>query len=122
MSNAAVVPEETDLLCEGCGYTLNGLPATNNCPECGKPIAQSVGDHRHPAEFEVAPGLGTFIQTTRRVIFHPSEFYRTLLVRRHTDWARKFARIHRAIAIILFMLTILGHAAFLFEVFSLDRR
>ncbi len=36
-------PAESDLLCEFCGYILNGLQATQgNCPECGKPTADSV--------------------------------------------------------------------------------
>jgi len=28
--------------CEGCGYDLQGVPAAGNCPECGKPIAEST--------------------------------------------------------------------------------
>lgn len=122
MSNAAVVPEETDLLCEGCGYTLNGLPTTGNCPECGKPIPESVGSHRHLADFEAQPSLRSFLQTTRKVIFRPGEFYRTLLVRSFGDLAHRFARIHLAFATVLFMLTILGHSKFLLEVFSMDGR
>lgn len=28
--------------CEGCGYSLHGVPSDGNCPECGKPIAEST--------------------------------------------------------------------------------
>lgn len=121
MSNAAVVPDETDLLCEGCGYTLNGLPTTSNCPECGKPILESVGSHRHLAEFEAQPSFSSFVRTTRQVILRPSEFYRTLLVRSYGDLAHRFARIHLTFATILFMATVIGHSMFLLEVFSIDR-
>lgn len=122
MTNSAVVPEETDLLCEGCGYTLNGLPTGNNCPECGKPIAESIGDHRALAPYELAPSAASFLATTRFAILHPSEFYRTLKVRTHTDNARRFAQIHLSIAIVLFMATVMGHALFLVDAFTIDRK
>ncbi len=34
------------LLCEHCGYDLAGLTRTDNCPECGTPIAASLPEHR----------------------------------------------------------------------------
>jgi hypothetical protein len=122
MTYAAVVPEETDLLCEGCGYTLNGLPTSGNCPECGKPIPESMGEHRHLSPFEIEPSLKSFVSTTRSVLFHPTEFYRTPLVRAHTDEARRFSQIHLTIATVLFALTTVGHAQFVFEVFAIDSR
>ncbi|QDU72356.1 hypothetical protein [Mucisphaera calidilacus] len=32
--------------CEGCAYTLLGLPADASCPECGKPLVESLA-YRH---------------------------------------------------------------------------
>src|SRR5439155_6058558 len=55
---APAIPAEADLLCEFCGYTLNGLPAESNCPECGMPIASSLGQKRTPPPWGSA-GPGT---------------------------------------------------------------
>ncbi|HEY1628568.1 MAG TPA: hypothetical protein VGF52_01845 [Tepidisphaeraceae bacterium] len=106
---APIVPSESDLLCEGCGYTLKGLPLDGNCPECGKPIAQSVGEHRHPSEFEQSPNPKTFLRTTANVIFHPAQFYKSLETRSHKPTADRFAQVHRAIAATLFVMAALGH-------------
>lgn len=38
--------DEFTLLCESCGYTIDGLPHAGNCPECGAPIAGSLPAHR----------------------------------------------------------------------------
>src|SRR5580658_3900506 len=47
-------PEETDILCENCGYMLNGLPPSGNCPECGTAIDFSVSERlRQPPLWEI---------------------------------------------------------------------
>ena len=106
---ATVVPDETDLLCEGCGYLLNGLPTESNCPECGKPISQSIGIHRRASDFEQAPSRVSFIATTRRVIFAPTAFFRELSTRSQTPLAKSFARVHMLIASVLFAAAATGH-------------
>ena len=35
-------PDEYTLLCERCGYIIEGLPTDNPCPECNRPIALSL--------------------------------------------------------------------------------
>lgn len=117
-----VVPAESDILCESCGYTLNGLPETGNCPECGVPIEQSLGSHRHLSPFETDPNFKTFVQTTRQLIFHTSEFFRTITVRTASTRVKLFARIHSIITTVIFMLVVTGHSLWLFELFSMDRR
>lgn len=34
------VPESA--LCRGCGYALSGLQVTDKCPECGRPVLESI--------------------------------------------------------------------------------
>lgn len=112
---ATVVPADTDILCEGCGYTLNGLPESSNCPECGKPIGQSVGEHRHPSPFERSGSLKSFVLTTSQVLFSAAQFYKTLWTRTSTPRARRFAICHRAIAAVLFVMAASVHLIWILE-------
>jgi hypothetical protein len=106
---AAVVPAASDILCEACGYILSGLPETGNCPECGRPIAQSRGGHRRLSAFEAAPTVGSLVRTAASVMFRPGRFFRSLTTRpgdaRAAAW---FARCHRAVAAALFSVALCG--------------
>src|SRR5207302_2020493 len=104
----SLVPAESDILCETCGYTLNGLPPEGRCPECGTPIAQSVASLRRPPIWEERDRkpLDAFIRVTWEVIVHPTRFYRTLATRRETVQAKRFAQFHW-----WFAATLLGTAA-----------
>jgi hypothetical protein len=110
---ASFVPADSDLLCEGCGYTLNGLTHSSNCPECGKPIEQSSDSHRQYTEFENRPSVKTFLRTTWGVLAHPSRFYRTLLTRGEESRARQFAQVHWLIAACLAAAAAQVHIRFL---------
>ena len=104
MPGGATIPAETDLLCEGCGYVLTGLPADEHgrCPECGKPLAESDPELRRPTAWEARRGYGSLLSTSLHVLFRPTHFYRTLATRRATAAARQFASIHWWLASLLF--------------------
>lgn len=105
--NSPTVPADTDILCEGCGYILNGLPNDSQCPECGKPIIESTAENlRRPPAWERDKG---FDRTTLEVIFHPTRFYRMLPTRDFTPASYRFAKIHWIISACLFGLAAFGH-------------
>jgi hypothetical protein len=104
-----MVPAETDVLCEGCGYTLNGLPETGNCPECGKEIDGSLGAGRGLTRWEIRPSRKAFAETTLAVLFAPRDFYGALATRVDTPQALRFAQWHRAIASVLFFAAAMQH-------------
>jgi hypothetical protein len=113
-SSATSVPTESALLCESCGYVLDGLPDDSRCPECGKLIAESSRSLRKPPAWEQTDGGGSavtrFIGTTASVIFAPARFYRTLNTRGESPAAFKFAMVHWAIASILLATAFYFHA------------
>ncbi len=46
MTSPPAVIDEFTLLCERCGYVVDGLPPEGACPECGKPIVESLPERR----------------------------------------------------------------------------
>jgi len=107
-------PEETDLLCENCGYMLNGLPPSGNCPECGTAIDFSLSERlRQPPLWEIIgdprPKWHRFILTTAQVIFRPKRFYRSSTSRGQLGPAYGFARIHWRISSLLLGLAAWSH-------------
>ncbi len=121
MAQNASVPAETDILCEHCGYGLNGLPTDSRCPECGELIADStVGDGRVPPPWE-QPGSTRvrFVRTVQGVVLTPTAFFRRLQTRSDHDRSYGFARRVHWLAAAMLGLTGAFHADVLQQV-SLD--
>jgi hypothetical protein len=110
-SAVANIPAETDLLCEFCGYVLNGLPDGANCPECGHATADSAPSLRGKPAWERLGFLPTnFYKSTFEVLFHPYRFYRALGTRLDRNRSRWFGMIHIAIVSLLMGTTLFIHA------------
>lgn len=63
---------EFTLLCERCGYVLEGLDQAGNCPECGTPIAESLPQVARPGTpWQRRPSFAAFLATGRAMLFHP---------------------------------------------------
>ena len=104
-----VIPDENTLLCETCGYNLSGIPRNGNCPECGTPIAESIGTHRHLSQFEQNPRVGTLLHDLFLTLAHPKQFYRTLVTRTETVASRHFAWVNVLLASMLVAAAVAGH-------------
>src|SRR4051812_3996476 len=74
------VPDEFDLLCEHCGYSLVGLTASNRCPECGEEFdPHDLPLARVPWLFRSRRGrLASYVQTVRLILRNPTAFAREL--------------------------------------------
>jgi hypothetical protein len=117
------VPESTDVLCEKCGYVLNGLPDDSRCPECGTPVSESVGTARLPTPWDVSADPGPsrakgFVRTCQTVILHPTRFYRTFATRGSLASARTFAQANWWIAGLLFGMAGATHSMWYWSTYS----
>ena len=63
--------DEYSLLCERCGYVIEGLDTNGNCPECGQPIAESLPERRVGTQWQQSPGVGSLLRTGWMTLRHP---------------------------------------------------
>lgn len=82
--NPGRLPEHT-LLCERCGYVIERLDPEQPCPECAKPIAQSLPSHRlgSPWQKADAPGAGDAMATALAMIRRPLVVFDTVRLDTH---------------------------------------
>ena len=79
--------------CEKCGYTITGLPRSTDCPECGRPVSESLPERRGQPAFAVARtcrgAVWAFFWTLCRAIFSGT-FSERMAVHSGYAKARKF--------------------------------
>lgn len=68
------------LLCEGCGYHLRGLTRADACPECGRPILESLHSRRQGTPWQQKPSLVAWIDTMRSMLLAPRRFWDTVQI------------------------------------------
>ncbi len=63
--------DEFTLLCEKCGYVIEGLDPGGACPECGKAIAESLPERRVGTAWQQRHGLLALFQTWAQCVRSP---------------------------------------------------
>ncbi len=115
---APAIPEETALLCEKCGYIVNGIPQDSLCPECAAPIVESLPAARRPPDWErEKAGFLSFWKTTAQLIFVPGRFFRSMTPRGEVRRSANFARWHIWLTSFLFGAAAYIHASWAWPIF-----
>lgn len=87
--------------CERCGYNIGMLPVMTNCPECGRPVFESLPGHRIPTAFASANGARAsflaFFTTLRAAMWDRTSFDR-LSVQRDPRRDRLFCLLVTALS------------------------
>lgn len=86
---------DAELLCERCGYCVEGLATESPCPECGRPIAESLPAKRVGSPWQRAPGLGTLGPTMARTLLLPSRCWRRV----RPEWIESWNLLHSSLGI-----------------------
>jgi hypothetical protein len=63
--------DEFELLCERCGYSIEGLAREGGCPECGHPVAASLPEARVGSAWQRGPGFRSWCATVGRCVTRP---------------------------------------------------
>lgn len=89
------------LVCEGCGYAVDGLREDLNCPECGRPIATSMPERRTGSTWQRTGGLAGWWSTNVTTLRRPGVQFEVVRVerRRSTRLAQINALLAAGVAI-----------------------
>jgi hypothetical protein len=90
--------DETTPLCEDCGYPVGDLPADGNCPECGRPVARSLPEHRPGTPLQSQEGFRSWFRTAGRVLWKPRRTFQQVRIGPASARLRAFMLINTTLA------------------------
>lgn len=73
------------LLCERCGYRIEGLPHERPCPECGRPVRSSLPSARPGSPWQKQGGQATGLRTTVAALRRPAALFEQIQIRGSQD-------------------------------------
>jgi len=83
--SAAELPKPKDPTCDVCGYDLRAAASDGRCPECGKPVVESLGQANRPlTEWERHPSwlrLGAVFRQLYQLVFAPRSLFYSMPTR-----------------------------------------
>lgn len=94
MADPSVAFPVRDSLCEHCGYPLQGLNPTGDCPECGTPIAASDPSHRTGLPWQNRMSFTSWLQTAWWIAARPTQAFGLLRLGGSNTHEQCFLLIH----------------------------
>lgn len=93
--------DEYTLLCERCGYVVEGLPTNGACPECSKAIAESLPERRVGTPWQRETTCGGLIRTWALTLFCPARTLDRMYADEPATWLRAWSILTSATVIAL---------------------
>jgi hypothetical protein len=90
-------PTGGTLLCERCGYPLDGYTPETPCPECALPVRESLPERRLGTAWQQRPSVRTFLMTAWQTVTRPRRVFHALQLRADGP-TRRLLWIYLAIA------------------------
>lgn len=81
-ANVSTDRRNSELLCESCGYTLDGLPTLGACPECGRGISLSLPASRLGSPWQSDRTVRSWVRTNYLMLRRPAAVFDLLRVDR----------------------------------------
>jgi hypothetical protein len=97
--------DEYTLLCEKCGYVIEGLDTEGHCPECGKPVEESLPRKRDGSPWQQGTTPGTVLRTWIMLLRHPKRCWETLNINQESGislmgWGLALGMLSSAITVL----------------------